>query len=399
MNVPREQRSDRWRSATLEGLKRVDRWSAGALGLVARRSARRPLPDGRVDDLLVTRLWGLGNLALMAPLFAAFAPPRLGRLRLLTLERNRAFVRAHWPHVEVLALPSPYTPAVAPAYLAALASLRRAPPQVVVDAETFLHLPTAGLRAACRAPIVGLASPGQARAHLLDATVAHDPERHAADTFAAIARRAGVEPHGDARLVPTPSGRRRVTEQLDVARRYAVVHPGSGDHFPGRRWPAERFARLARRLLDLGLRVVVTGDGHERGLAARVCLGAVASPDDVVDLSGALDAEALVALLDGAALVVTNDTGPLHLADALGRPTVALFGPNTPARYGPRGPRSSALFAGLPCSPCLDDRAGKTSRCRSAACMSAITVDAVAAAVRRALRPSLTPSLTDAVDR
>lgn len=107
------------------------------------------------------------------------------------------------------------------------------------------------------------------------------------------------------------------------------------------------------------------------------------------DLSGRLEIDALVDLLGGAALLVTNDTGPLHLADALGTATVGLFGPNTPQRYGPRRQGSLALFADLPCSPCLDARTMKRSSCRHYSCMTSLSVRDVAEACHGILGPSL----------
>jgi heptosyltransferase-2 len=157
-----------------------------------------------------------------------------------------------------------------------------------------------------------------------------------------------------------------------------VLHPGSGDHFPGRRWPPERFGELAARLVEgHGARIVLTGNSAERALVRRVRAD---GPPGSLDLSGRLDTGELLALLARADLVVTNDTGPVHLADALGTAAVALYGPNTPHRYGPRGPLSIALYADLPCSPCLDDRTMKRSACRNHVCMQALSVTDVLAA-------------------
>lgn len=354
------------------------RWTGGA---------RRPLPESP-NDLLCLRLWGLGNLVLLGPHLLAAAAR--GRVRLLTLGRHAGFVRRHLPGVELLALPDPLHPACAPRLLQHLAALHADPPHVVLDAEQFLRLPLLAVRSSCPAPAVGLDTPGQGRGPLLDRAVRHDPTRHVADTFAALARAAGLPaPAPGPWLVPDPPAVVRVAALLDRghprAGRLIVLHPGSGDHFSGRRWPVERYARLARGLADRNdVRLVVTGLPDERRLVQALLHE---GPPGTLDLCGALDAPALLALLARAELLVTNDTGPLHLADALGTPCVALYGPNTPHRYGPRGPRSRALFADLPCSPCLDDRSMKRSSCRDHRCLRAIEVDAVLAACDQLLRP------------
>jgi ADP-heptose:LPS heptosyltransferase len=110
-----------------------------------------------------------------------------------------------------------------------------------------------------------------------------------------------------------------------------VVHPGAGS--PARRWPADRFARVARRLAALGLPVVVTGSAAETALTARVT--ADAGLDAGADLGGRLTLLELAGLVSRARLVVCGDTGVGHLATAYRTPVVLLFGPTSPDRWGP----------------------------------------------------------------
>jgi heptosyltransferase-2 len=371
-------------SRLLDACKSLD----AALGVPAARlfaGGRRPLPAAP-RDVLCVRLWGLGNLALLAPSLRAAATR--GRVRLLTLERNADFVRRHLPAIEPLPLAEPQRPDCTIALLRHLRALHRDPPAVILDAEQFLRLPLLLARAASGAPAVGLDTPGQARGPLLDRAVAHDPTRHVADTFAALARAAGLPApaSGPALRVDEPAAARvraLLAAMLPPEGHLVVLHPGSGDHFPGRRWPPERFAALGTRLVrELGARLVVTGLSAERPLVARVLR---AAPPETLDLCGRLDSAGLLALLAQADLLVANDTGPVHLADALGTRCVALYGPNTPHRYGPRLPGSRALFADLPCSPCLDDRTMKRSSCRHHVCMEALDVQAALVACRLAL--------------
>ena len=134
-----------------------------------------------------------------------------------------------------------------------------------------------------------------------------------------------------------------------------LIHPGAGS--PARRWPPERFAAVARAEAGSGRRVVITAGPGERELARAVLrtaaeapVGAppaaeapgfvtVAQPDDVI---------ALAALVAAAGRVVCGDTGVAHLATALGTPSVVLFGPTSPARWGPPADRPShrVLWAG-----------------------------------------------------
>ncbi|RZQ60223.1 glycosyltransferase family 9 protein [Amycolatopsis suaedae] len=111
----------------------------------------------------------------------------------------------------------------------------------------------------------------------------------------------------------------------------AVVHPGAA--YPARRWPADRFAAVAGELARRGEHVVITGSAGERELAERVA-GAAGLPSSAV-LAGRTGLAELAALVAGATLVVCGDTGVGHLATAFGTPSVLLFGPTPPARWGP----------------------------------------------------------------
>ncbi len=111
----------------------------------------------------------------------------------------------------------------------------------------------------------------------------------------------------------------------------AVVHPGASA--PARRWPPERFAHVARHLAERGYEVVLTGTADERALAEHVAARA-GLPRTTV-LAGATTLEELAALVADARLVVSNDTGVAHLASAYRTPSVVLFGPVPPRRWGP----------------------------------------------------------------
>jgi ADP-heptose:LPS heptosyltransferase len=141
---------------------------------------------------------------------------------------------------------------------------------------------------------------------------------------------------------------RLVAEGLDVAcdpdaldlavpdvpppvRDVAVVHPGAA--FEGRRWPAERFSAVARHLAASGLQVAVTGGPAERELACAVATGA-GLPEQAV-LAGRTSSLELAAVVAAARVVVCGDTGVAHLATAYRRPSVVLFGPVSPALWGP----------------------------------------------------------------
>jgi ADP-heptose:LPS heptosyltransferase len=132
-----------------------------------------------------------------------------------------------------------------------------------------------------------------------------------------------------------------------------VVHPGAGH--PGRRWPAARFADVARALHQAGHRVVVTGGPGERELAAAIAQSAGLDGSAVLTDLGVLDLAAQVA---SAALVLCGDTGVGHLATAYRTRSVLLFGPTPPSEWGPPPdrPEHLVLWRGLGHDDVFGDR-------------------------------------------
>lgn len=156
---------------------------------------------------------------------------------------------------------------------------------------------------------------------------------------------------------------------------YAVINPGAA--WPNKRWPAERFGALAATLrARLGLRSLVLWGPDEQPLAEAVVghaggAATVAPPTSIVDL---------FAVLQRARVLISGDTGPLHIGAAVGTPVVALFGPTFPERNGPWSPEGISISCAGSCD-CHYER-----RCRrSTPCIEGIAVEEVVAAVERRL--------------
>ncbi|WP_436757200.1 glycosyltransferase family 9 protein [Streptosporangium sp. V21-05] len=131
----------------------------------------------------------------------------------------------------------------------------------------------------------------------------------------------------------------------DEGARPVVIHPGAA--YPARRWPPERFALVAAELRDNGHEIVITGSERERDLAERVALLAgLPSTSVLAGRTGPLELAELVA---GARLLICGDTGVAHMAAAFVTPSVVLFGPVSPARWGPpeTGPHTVLWNGGL----------------------------------------------------
>jgi ADP-heptose:LPS heptosyltransferase len=246
-------------------------------------------------------------------------------------------------------------------------------------------LPTALLLRLAGVPWVGAVSvdyPGS----LLDLRHRVDESLPEAERALSLVRAAGYElPEGD-------TGELRVRRPLPEVdhlvpdRGYVVLHPGTS--VPARAWPVQRFREAAQLLAEAGHAVVVTGARSESGLTAQVADGSSAR-----DLGGRTSLAELAGVLDGAGCVVVANTGPAHLAAAVGAPVVSLFAPTVPAeRWAPY--RVPSVLLGDQQAPCRDTRA---TRCPVPGhpCLTSVSGEDVVAAVDKIVDRSLDGPRTD----
>ncbi|MDA8384299.1 MAG: lipopolysaccharide heptosyltransferase II [Betaproteobacteria bacterium] len=148
-----------------------------------------------------------------------------------------------------------------------------------------------------------------------------------------------------------PQASLAILERLGVsASQPAAALCVGAEYGPAKRWPAGRFAELAQALLRRGHAVWLIGSPKDAPVGAEI---AQAAGQRVVNLCGRTDLEEAIGLLSHAAFVVTNDSGLMHVAAALGKPLVALYGSSTPAFTPPLSPTARVLSLNLPCSPCF----------------------------------------------
>ncbi|HSM61955.1 MAG TPA: glycosyltransferase family 9 protein [Longimicrobiales bacterium] len=200
-----------------------------------------------------------------------------------------------------------------------------------------------------------------------------------------LGREAGAEPRLPALTPPPEELEGWRTRMGGAAGPLVGFFPGS--NAPARRWPPQRFAEVGKALASDGARVVVMGAPAERELTAAVAR----EVPGAVDAGGSTDLPGLAALLSLCDLVVTNDTGPMHVAAAVGTPTVSLWGPSDPDETAPPGVRHETVSTGdLPCRPCLKNvcpRSGRGTVLPQAheECMALIEVERVLRAARRTM--------------
>lgn len=164
-----------------------------------------------------------------------------------------------------------------------------------------------------------------------------------------------------------PPGSKSLVHKLPFYGDYAVMAPGARGR--AKRWPPRRFGRLASLL---PINILVIGSKGDRMLAEEVVK---ASRGNAISIAGKTDLKELLEVIRDARFMVSNDTGSMHIAAALGVPVFALFGPTNPARTGPYGSGHTIIRKEVPCSPCY------RKTCNNVKCLDVINEEEVAACI------------------
>jgi ADP-heptose:LPS heptosyltransferase len=377
-----------------------------ALGLDARPALPEPAD---VRTVLVMRLDRIGDVLMSLPALADLRAALPSARLLLAVGRWSADVARSAPVDELLFWSAPWAgrPDEGSESLCSLwrkaRGLRERRPDLAIDlqgdirAAILMRLTRARTR-------VGYANTGGASllTHVvpLDETVSWVEQNRRAVALAVggegstPSRSTSAFPSGGASLVLTEDDRalaRGLLERLAIGSRRPLVgiHPSGGRRV--KQWEPARWREVAARLQqEFGATILITGSAADRALASEIAHGLSEAP---LDLTGRLtlrETMSLIAVLD---LFLSPDTGPMHMACALGTPSVSVFGPSDPARYfsggdGAGSSRHVVVRADLWCSPCNLIRK-PPAECAGDVppeCLRLVTPDAVHAAAARRLR-------------
>ncbi len=296
-----------------------------------------------------------------------------------------ALAAAHWPQARWLAAPA-----------TGLAWLPAVPALAALGARTIITFPpslSARLHAACACipERAGLAH--EEGGFLLTRTAPRGARgtRHLEDEYLDVVRTLGADPLPRRPWTLPPSASASATAALAaagldsatvVAGPLLVVAPGAR-YGPAKRWAPERFAAAAAAWAEAQpeperTHVLLVGGSEDRKAVAAVRAAAATGPAHFVALAGGTDLPALAGLLAGADAVLANDSGVAHLAAALGRPTVVIFGSTDPRWTAPRGAAVRVLAEPPRCAPCFRPSCSVAERYR---CLRAVHVEDVIAAL------------------
>ncbi len=358
-----------------------------ARALTPRRAARP------VRRILVVKFLGLGSVLLATPMLRALrrAHPE-ARITFLTFAPQGELLRRLPVVDEVIEVPRHGLAALFACVPGLLLRLRGARFDVALDLEFYSRLSNLVTWGSGARRRVGFFVRARWRGSLLTDEVYFNATLDYGQAVMALLKPLGIPADTAPALVaPVVSEAELEAAQRLLAARGAptggalvAVNVNASDLCEERRWPGERYARLVERFRSeiACVEAFVFLGAPSEVAAVREVLNAIepGARARCIDLSGATDLIELMGVLRQCALLVTNDSGPLHLAASLGVPTISLFGPETPALYGPVGERHLVFYARHWCSPCLSVYNAKIAMCHGEnECMRRITLDDVVA--------------------
>lgn len=370
----------------------------GAMGYaVRRRGAITPVPqsgDPCVRRILLVRVDLLGDTVLTTPAIAALRRGYPKAKIDVLVQRSTAAVLAAEREIAQVITYDPQIVQQRGGWMNALKLVRR-----LRKARYDIAISVAGDLGSIFTRLSGakctIGYAGEAYPHMLTHPVPggrYAVAQHETQYVLALAEAAGGITHNaDARprLHVAPDAQREMTAMLRLSRAQLgrtgpviAMHAGARNG-QAKRWPSRHFAALADLLAEeLDALVVVTGAPNEATIAQNIVRQA---NHPLINVSGKTSLPQLTALLAQSNVLVTGDSGPMHIACAIDTPVVVMHGPTDPALSGPTAPDAIVLRHHLWCSPCYD--ASATAECRfgNPICMKAITPHTVLAAVRRQL--------------
>lgn len=390
MNVKNLQRADRWAGVPL----------CAALTLVRAVFEGRPRAGiVRPRSLLIVKLAEQGSTVLACQALKR-AAEIVGRqnVHFIAFEDNRFIldVLEVVPKENVVTVSADGFIAFLRTMLGAIRRLRGLKLDAAIDLEFFSRGSAilsflSGAKA--RVGFHSFFGAGPYRGNLMTHRLLYNPQLHASQVFLTLVESVLCDPSRlptmdlppPAEMSELPPFRVAPEERAEVealllretghAAPLFLLNPNASDLLPLRRWPTERYIELAQRILARfpEVFVIFTGSPAEAEATSQL-VRRIGSPR-CFSLAGKTTLRHLLVLYTLSEVLITNDSGPAHFASLTPIQVITLFGPETPKLFAARGPRNTALWAGIPCSPCVNAYNNRQSPCQDNRCMQVITVE------------------------
>lgn len=377
--------------------------AARVLGAALRRD--HSVSPQNVKVIIVGKLLGMGSILQASPLLRALKnhfPD--AKLIFVTLESNRALLSRLTCVDQILTLDDSNVFVMAISTLRLIFAMVRLRGDLYFDLEVYSAFASLlALMAVTRNRLGFYRYSASFKKGIYTHLVYFNTRMPIRQLYLQLGRVAGVPAGGSESTSPIridDADRKRLSHVLSqspdwqLSSPYLVVNPNASDLLLERRWPTCHAVSAISGLVSRGHQIALIGAPSERAFVTN--LRDLLSPHvqrKVYNTAGLLSLGELLALLDGASCVLTNDTGPMHMAIALNRPTVCLFGPVSPDHYGQPLGHVEIIYSQVFCSPCLHEVDAPPCNGNNI-CMQRIDPEVVIEAVDRLARQSAEPALS-----
>ncbi len=387
MNIPLMKYADEYLGRTL----------CFSLNLFGNRRTRSTKKE--VKNILVIKFWGMGSIILTTPAVKSIKQnyPN-AKLWYLTLESNKEIcsIISEIDEIVTVRLNNPISFTLQT--LKTISRLRKVDLDIAIDFEFYTYYSALIVRLIKPRESTGFNNLKNNRSKLFTQTILFDEHKHTRDNFlnlAAVKCTSLTSEFTDLtkfHSVPpvvgltSPFGETNNTE-INILP-LIVVNPNASPLAFERRLPAKDFVSIIERLASSGkYNIALTGNAEETEYVAAL-YEKLNTKKNVSNLSGKLSVKELAELIASSQCLLTNDSGPLHIASALNIPVISFFGPESPEKYGPLCSKKLLFYRGLECSPCMSVSNSKTVNCiySEPICMTKFDMEEVAGRIEGFLK-------------
>lgn len=360
-----------------------------AIAYCLRLFRKKISPDSRsVKNILVMKFWGIGSIILSTPLLKALRDKFPdSNIVFLTLTKNNEIVKLLEPVNQVITLDIDhgYFTFVA-SLLKSIFAMRKMKLDLVFDLEFFTRFSAIMTYLSGAEERIGFWAWEVWRGKMHTIEVPFNRYWHVKRNFYNLGVAIGIPVETNLKLLPPKLSIDEKTEMNTLlqkynlkSKEYVCINPNAGELALSRKWLKENFIGLTSKILQkpINIKIVYLGSSGERSYTKSIV--SLLNDPRIINSAGSLDIQQLIIILKNAKLLISNDSGPLHLAVALNTPTISFFGPETPVLYGHSDKNNIVFFKNIDCSPCMNVHKGKAFYChkKSSLCLEEIKVDEV----------------------
>lgn len=350
-------------------------------------SKKEEIDTKKSKKILLIQLWGIGETILTLPAVSAIKKKfEDSEVYVLATDRNKEVYLSADFDVNVI------TVKMDPISIIRLMLYSFKKYEIVIDLEEYLNI------SALIALFLGKQRIGfshRLRSRLYNQTTNYNDKQHVVQTFLDVVRLIGAD-YKDKELVKlkydkiSKSKINSILSKIPKKENIIGIVPGAAESAKSRMWPKEKYVKLCKEVIKDDYWLVFIGSESEKQLNEEIIKGI--DSKRIINTVGEISLKELFCLIDNLNLLITNDTGPLHIASAQQTPTIGLFGPNTPKRFGPHSEESIAIYKPEVCefSPCINVHKGRVPDCNYLKkghdyqkCMKAIEVEDVLKAIKK----------------